>query len=112
MDEDEVLSSSEPEHLLYDWFKHLTSLSLLTLGGVLSISQAGQSGVERSELVFVLLLVAAAGIMAFHGAEKLVGALVGRKPMPRQVQWMQRASPIALTLGVGMFIGIFMNVLD
>ncbi len=93
-------------------FKHLTSLSLLTLGGVLSISQVGEAQVERSKLLVVLVLVAAAGIMAFHGAERLVGALVSRKPMPRQVQWMQRASPITLTLGVGMFIGVFMSVME
>ena len=29
----------EGEELLYDFFKHMTSLSLVTLGGVLTISQ-------------------------------------------------------------------------
>ena len=35
----------DAEAMLYDWFKHLTSLSLLTLGGVLSpVASRGWQG--------------------------------------------------------------------
>ena len=110
LDEDATLQSREPERLLYDWFKHLTSLSLLTLGGVLSLSQAGDISIGRYELFVVLLFVAAGGVMAFHGAERLVDAQFDGKPLPRQVGWMRRASPVALTLGVGMFLGMFVDL--
>ena len=64
IDENETPQGREPERLLYDWFKHLTSLSLLTLGGVLSLSQAGEIAIDRNQLTIVLLFVAA-GLCAY-----------------------------------------------
>ena len=112
IDQDETPHGREPERLLYDWFKHLTSLSLLTLGGVLSLSQAGDISIERGQLTIVLLFVAAGGVLAFHGAETLVAAHVNGKPLPRRVGWMRTTAAFALALGLGMFLGLFLNMLD
>ena len=112
IDHDETPQGREPERLLYDWFKHLTSLSLLTLGGVLSLSQAGEIAIDRNQLTIGLLFVAAGGVLAFHGAEVLVAAHVDGKPLPRRVGWMRRASAFALAIGLGMFLGLFLNMLD
>jgi hypothetical protein len=100
----------DPEAMLYDWFKHLTSLSLLTLGGVLSLSQVAEaSEIKSTNLITVLVLVSAAGIMAFSAADQLVNSRVRGEPLPRQVRWMQRATPGVLGMGLGAFMYTFVR---
>ena len=109
MDESEP-PGRDAESMLYDWFKHLTSLSLLTLGGVLSLSQVAEASEIRStNLITVLMLVSAAGVMAFSAADQLVNSRVRGEPLPRQVRWMQRATPAVLGIGLGAFMYTFVK---
>ena len=102
----------DPDAMLYDWFKHLTSLSLLTLGGVLSLSQVAEaSAIKPASLIVVLILVSLAGVMAFSAADQLVHSRLKGLPLPRQVEWMQRASPALLGMGLGAFLYVFLKAL-
>ena len=97
---------------LYDWFKHLTSLSLLTLGGVLSLVQ-GADGVpiKKSLLIVVLAFVVTSVILSFACAATVVKSRTQRTPLPASLQLMQTILGLALCGAVGAFIYIFVSTL-
>jgi hypothetical protein len=103
---------SESELLLYDFFKHLTSLSLLTLGGVLAIAQAAdKSDVKPAMLIIVLVIISAAGIGSFVGA----GEIVRKRytgATPHNIELYRKVAPALLALRVGMFLGVYVDSLD
>ena len=100
------------ELLLYDFFKHLTSLSLLTLGGVLAIAQgADKSDVKPIMLIIVLLIISAGGICSFAGAGEIVRKRY-TATSPHNLEFYRKAAPALLALGVGMFLGIYVDSLD
>jgi hypothetical protein len=101
------------EAMLYDWFKHLTSLSLLTLGGVLSLSQLPQAqDIKKPVLTGVLICVAAGGVLAFSGAEQIVRARAANLPVPKQVMILQKLAPAMLSMAVGAFLYIFTRAIN
>lgn len=98
----------ENDALLYDWFKYLTTMSLLTLGGVLTLSQSPDGAdIKAPVLAAVLVVVAIAGVLAFSGADQIVRAKLANQPLPRQVHRLQRAAPLTLAMGVGGFLYLF-----
>ena len=111
MSDDGELPTDRPiagEALLYDWFKYLTTISLLTLGGVLTLSQAADGeAIKKPVLIGVLVVIAAAGVLAFSGADQLVRARLADKPLPGQVLLLQKMAPLTLSLGVGGFLYLF-----
>ena len=103
----------DADSMLYDWFKHLTSLSLITLGGVLSLSQVAEAkDIKPATLGVVLLLVSIAGVMAFSAADQIVQSRIKGLPLPTQVKWMHRATPGVLGMGLGAFIYVFVRAIN
>ena len=98
--------------MLYDWFKHLTTLSILALGGVLSLSQSGDTDLKASTLVTVVIFIGCAGIAAFTAAEQLIRAVANDDPIPASVSWLQKAAPGLLGMGVGAFLYVFLAALN
>jgi hypothetical protein len=103
-------ASDGRDGLLYDWFKHLTSLSLLTLGGILSLSQTNDADIKKHTLVGVLIAVGASGVLGFSGAEQIVQARTSGKPLPAYLNVIRQAASALLGLGVGAFLYIFIAV--
>jgi hypothetical protein len=67
----------DSDALLYDWFKHLTSLSLLTLGGILGISQlVTQSGFKKHAIIVLLVAVGLSGVIGAAAFGAGVGAFL------------------------------------
>jgi hypothetical protein len=110
--DDEKMLGPGREQLLYDWFKHLTSLSLLAIGGALSLSQTGKANVAALPLTVIVVALAAAGICSFTGADKLVRAAAAGQPLPRSVLLFSRAAPGFLGVGVGAFLAVFLESLS
>lgn len=112
-DDEGPLRNAEGDALLYDWFKHLTTLALLTLGGVLSLSQvADAEDIKKPVLVGVLIAIAAAGVLSFSGAEQVVRARVANAKIPKQALVLQKAAPAILSLGVGAFLYLFVRSMN
>lgn len=96
---------------LYDYFKHLTSLSILTLGGVLGISQREGAAPDQAIMYAIVALVALAAVLAFSGSGAIVrqqstGKAPGKWFNPN---FYRLASPAALSLGVGMFLALYLE---
>ncbi len=113
MDEESAPPRNDSDTLLYDWFKHLTSLALLTLGGVLSLSQVpGADDIKKPVLTGVLIGVAMAGVLAFSGAEQIVRARGAGLAVPRHVLILQKVAPALLSMAVGAFLYIFIQAIN
>jgi hypothetical protein len=98
--------------LLYDWFKHLTSLSLLTIGGVLSLTQGAEgAGIKKALLVIVLVFVGICGLLSFSCAGEVVRARADGTVLPRYVQHLRAVASMSLAIGVGAFTYIFLGTL-
>ena len=111
MDEDKLHGTGRVA-MLYDWFKHLTTLSILALGGVLSLSQSGNTDLKPATLVIVVLFIGTAGISAFTAAEKIMNAVADDAPLPASVGWLQKVTPALLGMGVGAFLYVFLQALN
>ena len=116
-DEDETslpaLASEDGELLLYDYFKHLTTLSLLALGGVLTVAQiADREDVKPWLLVVVLITISLGGIASFSGAGEIVRGRYTRTARHKSLEFFRRAAPTLLAVGVGMFLSMFVDTLD
>jgi hypothetical protein len=103
--------TGEQSAILYDWFKHLTSLSLLTLGGVLSLSQSDAAAdIKKAMLVLVLVLLSTAGLASFSGAAMVVESRSKGVPLSRWVNIAGAIAGMALSTGLGAFLYIFVRV--
>jgi len=111
-DEAMIDRTADRELLLYDYFKHLTSLSIIALGGVLAIAQSiDPASLERWKILTIVILISGGGIGAFHGASEIVRIRALTLPVPRSVEWMRRIAPLSLAGGVGMFLSLFLDAL-
>ena len=105
-------AAGDSELLLYDFFKHLTSLSLLSLGGVLALAQgADKRDVAPVMLIIVLIIIGAAAVCSFVGSSEIVAKRV-TGTSSQKIDFCRKAAPALLALGAGMFLGIYMDALD
>ncbi len=118
MNSNDIIDSEAPIHegskgratlLLYDWFKHMTTLSLITLGGLLSMLQAGEADVRPGLLEAIIILIAAAGVIGFDGQSRILKAELANKPLPIMLNWFRRVAVGSYSLGVGMFLTLFVE---
>jgi hypothetical protein len=95
---------------LYDYFKHLTSLSILTLGGVLAISTAaGEAKASKESMIAVVALVGIAALLAFSGTSEIVRQKATGVIKAKWLTFYRVGAPIALSLGVGAFLYLFLK---
>jgi hypothetical protein len=90
--------------LLYDWFKHITTLSLVTLGGLLSILQAGDTNVRPGVLSVILILIALAGMIGFNGQGRILSSELNSQPLSKSLRWLRHLATWSYAIGVGIFL--------
>jgi hypothetical protein len=111
-DENNLLASVAPEKrqgdlVLYDYFKHLTTLSLLILGGILTLSQTAQGAeMKLRTILFVVGVVTLAGLVSFSACGEIARAHFHGEE-PKRIDLYRKAAPAILLLGVGMFLFLF-----
>src|SRR5687768_7602661 len=92
-----ALKSDYLELLLYDYFKHLTTLSLLALGGVLTVAQIGEGEqVKPILLVLVLVTLGLGGVASFSGASEIVRARYTGTPANKSLPLYRVSAPLLL----------------
>ena len=112
------MDNSEPprrfrdaDDLVYDYFKHMTSLSLIALGGVLTISQIPDAEPKPFSLGASVVLLAASGISGFAGMDEVVKARFDGKDASKRITLYRKLCPAMFGVGVGAFIAMFFNAL-
>jgi hypothetical protein len=95
------------ETLLYDYSKYLTTMSLLALGGVLSLSQSDSlRDVEPFNLGLAIGALVVGGISAFSVSFDIVTSRAkGKEPS----RWARPSMSVALA-GIGLGLGAFINI--
>lgn len=114
IDEDEPGRGAElPFARAYDYFKHMTGVSLISIGGVFALID-GPTKIERVKLLAILAAIGLTGVISLYQASAL--ASLESKPVPRarlakQVQYSQLAAMIFLMVGLGAFVQSFTGAL-
>jgi len=98
----------DPDVLLYDFFKFLTTLAILILGGVLSLVTANTEFSSRS-LVVVIVFLSISAVTALTGADSVVRNRLRRRPITRWTWIYQGLSMGALGAGTGMFLSMWLE---
>jgi hypothetical protein len=115
-DDDNLLASEAPQHrqgdlVLYDYFKHLTTLSLLVLGGILTVSQTAKGAAMKAPgVMMVAAVVTLAGVISFSAASEIARAHY-HGDRPKRLDLYRKSAPVILSLGVGMFLFLFQKAL-
>jgi hypothetical protein len=110
IEEELVETGQSDETLLYDYFKHLTSLCIVSLGGVLALVPNAKD-LSRGMIIAVLIVLGGAALISFTGAGEIVRARYRREPLGKSVNLYRIAAPVLLSVGVGMFIYLFTRTL-
>ena len=115
-DDDTLLASEAPRNrqgdlVLYDYFKHLTTLSLLVLGGILTISQTAKgAAMKPTGMMIVVGVVVLAGIFSFSGSSEIARAHY-QGDQPKWLELYRKGAPLILSVAIGMFLFLFNKAL-
>jgi len=98
----------------YDYFKHLTGISLVSIGGVFAFMDGTGAKFDPRRVVIVLSAIGVAGVISLLMAGHLVSIEV--KPVlhakvARQVQYGLIAATFFLAIGLGSFIQTFASAI-
>lgn len=108
----EEFSGIDAGNLSYDFFKGLTSLSILTLGGVLGLSEGVfADDINTLQMLTAGGLVAASGIIALQCQADIVQVARGRKQPTVWLRWGHRIAPALLGGGIGAFLLLLTGVI-
>ena len=107
--EDRIVEESarHGELLLYDFFKHMTTLSLVTLGGILSISQTAGVEIPIRELLPAIALITVAGAASLYSMEAMIKLRLANQPLTRSIRWQRLVASGSFGIGIGAFLGKF-----
>lgn len=98
-------ANTDAQNLSYDYFKSLVGLSVLTVGGMVSIGGGVfEQSLSKNDLFLSVALVACAGVIAFQAQYRIIQISEGGEG-----SWWLRVARMAVAvffgLGVGTFIG-------
>jgi hypothetical protein len=101
----QLAPETDPEILLYDYSKYLLTLSMLILGGVLTISQSGDVANRPPPhvLLTILIPIAGSGFLSLSCLAAIVRSRVAGKPQTNAAKFNQAAMGM-LGAGVAAFL--------
>ena len=116
MIEDESRSRPEQSNgdgYVYDYFKFMTSLSLLTLAGIFAISQmeGALEQIGKPTLLMVMAAVAIGGMASFSGASHVVQQQMTGVSGKRMIAILMKVAPAFYGIGVGASLMMFLDVM-
>ena len=98
--------------LLYDYSKHLLSLALLGIGGIVSLTQSpvGQR-IAGGAVVLLICFFAMSGACALTCTEAILRARQDDAPTPRKAWLSSRGAMLFLGMGIGAFLLVWIEAL-
>ena len=92
------------EALFYDLGKFLTTLCLLTIGGVLTIADSDRVHVKPTGIAIIAIVLATAAVIAAAIPTGIAQARFKGEPVNTNLSGMLTVAMALLGLGVGMFL--------
>ncbi|MXO85095.1 hypothetical protein GRI38_03520 [Altererythrobacter aurantiacus] len=100
-------TGADAENLSYDFFKNMTSLSVLTLGGILTLSEGlFAERIEFRQMMLTAGLIAAGGVVALQCQADIVQMARGKKVSAAWLRFGHRIVPGFLGAGIGSFLAL------
>ena len=101
------------EGLVYDQGKFLTTLSLLAVGGVLTIADSTDKGdVKPGSIIMVTCVLFLAAVLAASTASTIAFDRFAGRPSRRHLHYYIMATVALLGMGLGMFIFMWVDKLS
>jgi hypothetical protein len=115
-DDDEmvVVERGDPLARIYDYFKHLTTVSLVSIGGVFGLLQGDGPKLKPVATLVILGVIAAAGGISMISASVIASVELRGPSTDRFRKWVgvvQLITTCMLLFGLGIFIGVFSRIL-
>ena len=92
----------------YDYFKHLTGVALLSIGGVLAFMDSGPIKFEAAQGTIILAALGMAGVISLLMAGALASLEVRPVPHPK-MSGRVRANLVAATFFLAVGLGAFVS---
>jgi hypothetical protein len=100
------------ELLQYDFCKHLTSLAILVLGGVLIVAKDfDPADVKPWSILIAMALVSLGGVCAFSSSSEIVRARSSGTSPKKSQRILMQAGAGFLATGTGYFMALFSDSL-
>ena len=113
IDEGETPAGEAPFARSYDFFKHMTGIALVSLGGVFAFADGQGARFEHKQLIVVLSFIGLAGVTSLLMAAHLAAIEVTpapREKVARSIRLAQGAVSLLLSGGLGAFLYNFTPV--
>ncbi len=110
-DDAEPAARADGEAMLYDYLKAQTTLCLFSLGGVAALADK-LDGRGIVLVVIALCIIGIAAFCAFYACGMLVEARYSRQPLAPSFHRYRHAPPLLLSVGVGMFLYLYVKALS
>lgn len=107
-----AVHARDSELLLYDYSKHLLSLALISIGGVITIAQSslGKS-IPNKDVGIIIILLALCGVLALMCSVAVLTARQRGEPLPKSGWVLNQLAMGALGAGFGYFLMTWLDIL-
>lgn len=95
----EKAGASDPLLLEYDYFKHLSTISLVTIGAMLTWVQSGKG---TTLMMISITAVAMSAVLAFSAMNQIIAHRKTGKPMRKFFRWERGISTATYATGLGL----------
>jgi hypothetical protein len=99
---------------VYDYFKHLTTVSLISIGGVLGLLTGNVDGISAQVVIPVIVMLGIAGFLSIMTMCGISAMVMLRRPheakTAKQLLVLQYAATFFLIIGLGWFVGAFAKI--
>lgn len=113
IDEDDDLTREAPFPRAYDFFKHMTGIALVSIGGVFAFLDGGAGAqMERAQVISVLVFIGLSGVTSLMMATTLAGVEVkpiAHDKLAKTIRYGQFAATFLLAVGLGNFVPAFVT---
>lgn len=100
----------DAQNISYDYFKSLTSLSIVTLGGILTLSEkVFNEQINSAQMLMAATLLGASGFIALQCQSDIVQVSRGKKKPNFWLRWGHRIAPGLFGGGVGSFLAFILT---
>ena len=103
--EDQIAAAARADWLLleYDYFKHLSTIALVTVGAILTWVQGGKGG--GTLVMLALTLLAMSATLGFSAMNQIIA----HRKTGKKLRWLFGSERLLATLAFAAGLGMFMS---
>lgn len=114
IDEGDPENTDRLHQRAYDFFKHLTGVSLISLGGITGLLGGQGPEVPKAKLIMLMICIGLAGAVSLFTSARIVGTIdlgEGKRISTESVRRAMQVAVWSLALGLGAAVQTFVTVL-